>query len=180
MVTIRRAIAYRRLERPNTRISKYKNRAYVKGRPHSQIVRFDMGDPNKDFDCILDLKSTMDIQLRHNCIESGRQSANRVLELNLGKAGYFFKIMIYPHHILRENPLASGAGADRMSTGMQKSFGKTISVAARVKKGQTILQVKVFKQNLLLARKALRRFTSKIACPTLIVVTEKSKKAKAE
>ena len=47
--------------------------------------------------------------------------------------GYFFQLRIYPHHILRENPLAAGAGADRMSTGMKCAFGKPISVAARVK-----------------------------------------------
>ena len=52
-------------------------------------------------------------------------------------------IRIYPHHIMRENPLATGAGADRMSTGMKKSFGKTIGVAARVHKGQTLVTVNV-------------------------------------
>ncbi len=57
------------------------------------------------------------------------------------KTDYKFKIKVYPHHHIRENPLASGAGADRMSTGMKKSFGKVIGLAARVKEGQEVMEV---------------------------------------
>ncbi|HLC89113.1 MAG TPA: ribosomal protein L16 [Candidatus Nanoarchaeia archaeon] len=68
-------------------------------------------------------------------IESARMTSNRVLEKNIGRE-YHLRIKIYPHHVLRENPLASGAEADRMSTGMKLSFGKSISTAARVRKAR--------------------------------------------
>ena len=37
--------------------------------------------------------------------------------------------------------MLTGAGADRMQTGMQKAFGRAVGTAAQVKKGQTILSV---------------------------------------
>ncbi len=64
----------------------------------------------------------------------------------------------------------SGAGADRFSTGMKKSFGKPIGQAARVKKGETICQVDVDKKNLEVAKKAMHRASMKMACPCTVTV----------
>lgn len=172
MAKLRKGISYRRLERPYTRQSKYKRLNFVRSVPHNLIVRYEMGDPRKKFDYLLKLKTKLPIQLRHNAIEAARQSSNRLLEKNLGKNDYYMKINIFPHHILRENPLASGAGADRMSTGMQKSFGKPIGLAAQVKKGQTIFTIAINKQNLELARQAMRRVYTKLPCSCAIVITE--------
>lgn len=161
MVKLRKGCAYRRIERPHTRISKYRKKSFVRARPASKIVRFDMGDPNGNFNCTVNLVSKQALQLRHNAIESGRQSANKVLETVLGKSGYYLKIRVYPHHILRENPLASGAGADRMSTGMARAFGKPIGIAAQLKKGQEVVTVKCDRQNVAVAREALKKFVYK-------------------
>lgn len=169
MVKLRKGVAYRRIERPYTRRSKYKQLSYVRSIPVSKVVRYDMGNPGKDFAHRLQLLSKADLQIRHNAIESARIACVRVLEQNLGKSGFHFQIRIYPHHILRENPLAAGAGADRMSTGMQRSFGKCIGVAAQVKKGKEIFIVEVEKQNLEVARQALKAASYKFACQTQIV-----------
>ena len=83
---------------------------------------------------------------------------------------YHLKINIYPHHILRENPLAAGAGADRMSTGMKMSFGKPIGLAAQVKKGQTLLSVNVDKENLEVAKQALKKASHKLPCSCIVKV----------
>ena len=56
---------------------------------------------------------------------------------------YHLQIRIYPHHVLRENKMLTGAGADRMQTGMQRAFGKAIGSAAQVKIGQAIFTVQV-------------------------------------
>jgi large subunit ribosomal protein L10e len=80
--------------------------------------------------------------------------------------------VIYPHHILRENPLASGAGADRFSTGMQKAFGKPTGLAARVKAGQTLMRLSVNKSNLKDARMGLKRAQYKFPCGCSIVVNK--------
>ena len=133
MAKLRKFSGYKTIERPYTRKSKYRAKSYVRASPNHKIVRFDMGNPKKTYPVEVQLKVKEPIQIRHNAIESARQSSNRVLEKLLGKTEYHMKIRKYPHHFLRENPLASGAGADRMSTGMKKSFGKVIGSAAQYK-----------------------------------------------
>ena len=172
MARLRKFVAYRKVERPYTRISKFRKKSFIRASPNLKIVRFEMGDPKKAFDYTLELVSKTDLQIRHDAIESARQTSNRVLEKELGKMGYFMKIMIYPFHVLRENPLASGAGADRMSTGMKKSFGKAIGAAAQVKKGQKVCIVRVNKDGLKTAKSALKRVSKKIPNSYSILVKE--------
>ena len=117
-----------------------------------------------------DLNSKIALQIRDNAFNSARETANRVLEKNLGVAGFHIKVNVYPFHILRENPIAAGAGADRFSTGMQKSFGKPAGQAARIREGQTMFTVSVDKANLELAKKAMKRAASKIPCSCIIEV----------
>ncbi len=169
MAKLRKAVSYRRIERPYTRKSKYKQLSYVRSTPVSKVVRYDMGDPMKNFAHRFHLLSKANIQIRHNAIESARVVCVRILEQKLGKNGFHFQIRIYPHHILRENPLAAGAGADRMSTGMQRSFGKCIGVAAQVKRGKEIFTIEVDKENADTAREALKSAGYKFACQTQIV-----------
>ena len=164
MAKLIRACAWRRLERPYTRKSKYRSKAFIKSVPANKIVKYEMGDLRNSFPNVLELKSNLDIQLRHNSIEAARKSANRLLETRLGKIGYKLKIRLYPHHVLRNNPLASGAGADRMSTGMKMSFGKAVGIAARVRKGQTIFEVHCNDKDIALAKTALTRARHKFPC----------------
>jgi large subunit ribosomal protein L10e len=172
MARIRKFVAYRRLERPYTRVSKFKKKSYVKSTPHKTTVRFDMGKRKKKFEYSLDLVSKADLQIRHNAIESARMTCNRVLENQAGKNAYFLRIAIYPHHILRENPLAAGAGADRFSTGMAHAFGKPISSAARVRKNQILFHLNINKQNLELGKAALKRAAKKLPCSCLLKIKE--------
>lgn len=155
-----RASAWRKLERPYTRKSRYRKKAYVRSMPHNKLVRFVMGNKTKEFNYRLCLVSKQGIQLRHNSLEAGRKSTNKVLETQIPQ-NYRFKVRVYPHHALRNNPLASGAGADRMSTGMQRSFGKVISIAAQVRKGKTVFEVKVDESNKDIAKEALHRARKK-------------------
>ncbi len=164
MARIRKGVSYRSLKRPYTRFSKYKKFNYVRSRPVCKVVRFDMGEPGKPYDYRVDLITKSSLQLRDNCIESARQSGNRLLELTIGKSNYHMQVRMYPHHILRENPLASGAGADRMSTGMAHNFGKVIGIAAQVKAGKSIFTVKTYKTYLPTVRKAMRRIRTKLPC----------------
>lgn len=162
MARLRKFIAYRRLERPYSRISKYKEQSFVKSSPHISVVKFEMGDPNKKFDCELKLVSKNSIQVRHNALESARISCNRLLEKVLGKGNFFFKMLKYPFHVLRENPLAAGAGADRYSKGMKLSFGKPVSKAVQIKKGEALIMLRVNKQHLKTAKLALKRAAHKL------------------
>jgi len=175
MAKLRKFIAYRRLERPYTRVSKFREKAYIRITPHVKIAKFDMGNLKKRFDYYLSLVSKTDLQIRDNALDSARQTCNRLLEKTLTTTGYNLKIRIYPHHILRENPLASGAGADRMSTGMAHSFGKPIGLAARVRKGQEIITVGVSKEGIETATKALNKARKKLPNAYTITLTETEK-----
>ena len=170
MVKLRKFAAYQSLERPYTRVSKYTKKNFVRGGfPNLKIIKFDMGEANKKYDFTLKLNSCKSMNIRHNSLESARMTSNRLLEKTIGKA-YHLKIKVYPFHLLRENPLASGAGADRMSTGMKKSFGKVIGSAARVKEGQTLVELRINKANLKLGREALSKAAKKIPCSCKIIV----------
>jgi len=172
MARIRKFAAYHNLERPYTRISKFTKKNFVRGGfPQMKIVRFEMGDPKRKFDVTVRLNSKRSMNIRHNAFESARMTSNGLLEKNLGKL-YHLKIKVYPFHVLRENPLAAGAGADRMSTGMKLSFGKAIGSAARIKEGQTLMEVRVDKENLKLAKEALTRASKKFPCSCKILVVE--------
>lgn len=172
MAKLRKGISYRKIERAYTRKSKYKKKAFVRGVPTCKVIRFDMGAVSKAFDYTLELNSKSDLQIRHNALESARQTCNRLLEGKAGKSEYAMKVRVYPHHVLRENVLASGAGADRMSTGMAASFGKVIGVAAQVRKGQTIFDIHVNQQHVALAKQALVRAKNKLPCSCTIVISK--------
>ncbi len=172
MAKLRKGVSYRRIERPYTRVSKYREKSYIRAKPNIKIVRYDMGDLNGKFDTMLVLRSKNDLQIRHNAIESARLTSNRVVEKKLGTTGYRMKIRLYPHHILRENPLASGAGADRMSTGMAMAFGKVIGAAAQVRKNQILFTLEVNKQNIQVAKDSLKRAAYKLPCSCKIDIIE--------
>jgi len=152
----------RKLERPWTRVSRKKPRkSYVVGAPHSKIHVFEMGNPDKKFNTHLWLVADHSVQIRDNALESSRVVTNKFLE-NKIPDNYFFKILVFPHHVLREHSLATGAGADRFSSGMRKAFGKPKGRAARVMKGQRIMALRLDKKNIDLGRLALKRANKKL------------------
>jgi large subunit ribosomal protein L10e len=148
----------------------YTRKEFVKGVPQPRVTFFDMGNPSGDFPIELTLITLEQGQIRHNALEAARVAANRVLETEVGKESYHLKLRIYPHHVLRENPMAAGAGADRISDGMRLAFGKPIGTAARVQVGQKIMTVRVGVEHAGLAKEALRRASMKIPMPTRIIV----------
>ena len=173
MARLRKFVSYRNMKRPYTRTSKFKAEAYIRMTPHTKVVRFDQGDPKKDFQFTLNLLSKSELNIRDNALESARQTSNKLLESFLGLNGFHMRVKAYPYHVLREHALAAGAGADRFSSGMAHAFGKPMGLAARVKKGQTIIQLKVDKQNLGVAKQALERASKKLPCPCMIEVIQK-------
>ena len=172
MAKLRTFTSYRNIKRPYTRTSKYKAKSYIRMTPNVKVVRFDTGSPNKDFEYTLQLNSKSELNIRDNALESARQTSNRLLEGFAGVGSFHLKVKVYPYHVLREHALAAGAGADRFSSGMAHSFGKPTGLAARIKKGQTILQVNVDKENLGVARQALERASKKLPCSCTIQVIE--------
>ncbi len=169
MVKLRKNSAYQNLERPYTRFSKFNKKNFIRGGiPALKISRFEMGDPRKKFEMLLRLNSLRNTNIRHNSLESARMTSNRVLEKGVGN-NFHLKLKVYPFHVLRENAMAAGAGADRMSQGMSQSYGKPVGVAARVVEGQTLLELKIDTENVAVGREALHRAAKKLPCGCKVV-----------
>lgn len=170
MVRLRKFSAYQNLKRPYTRISKYTSLNYVRGGfPALKIIKFDMGEPSREFDTKMVLISGKSMNVRQNALESARMTSNRVLEKVVGK-DYHLRLKVYPFHVLRENPLATGAGADRLSTGMKMAYGKPIGCAARVREGQVLFELRINKAHIKTGREALDRAAKKFPCSCKVAV----------
>jgi len=163
----------RSVERPYTRVSKkVPRKSYVVGVPYPKTHQFEMGSKDATFETVCYLVSEDNAQIRDNAIEAARVVAHKFLESMLGSQNYFMKILVYPHHVLREKPIATGAGADRYSQGMARAFGKPVGTAVQVRKEQKLVMVCVNKKNLDIAKQALKKFSSKISVRTRIMVSE--------
>ena len=147
MVGLRKASAYSKKKvTPYTRISKRKGQSYVKTVPQQKIVKFSMGKERRyargRLPHVLTLVSAENVQVRQNALEACRQYINKKLD-NEFNGQYFFRIIPYTHHIQRENRMLTTPGADRMQTGMQLSFGKTMGKSAILKSGSKLFMVAV-------------------------------------
>jgi large subunit ribosomal protein L10e len=137
-------------------------RSYVKGVPASKIHQFEIG-MRKEYPLTFYLQSMRDVQLRSNSLEAARVTVTKHLSKNLGEENFFLKVLVYPHHVLRENSMATGAGADRFSEGMRRSFGKPIGQAARVRANQRVLMVKAQSNSEKFVKDAFERAMKKIS-----------------
>jgi len=179
MAPLRKANAYsKRKVVPYTRKSKKKAKSYIKTVPPQKIVKFAMGNQTSLNEGKLTYQLTVisqeACQIRHNALEACRQYFNK--KLNKETSGQFvLKIIPFPHHIQRENKMITGAGADRMQTGMQLAFGKCAGKSAIIKKGDKLffIAVPTLKAEQL-GRKLIKQLRSKLPCK-IKVASDKSK-----
>ena len=154
----------------------YPRKKYIKGKPQIKIAKFEGGQKG-DYDFSVQLLINEKMQITHMAIESTRLTANKTLEKATGESGYFSKLRIYPHVLLRENKMIAAAGADRLQEGMRRAFGKAVSLAARVKRGQCIMELQVKKEHVEAAQNALKLACVKLpGTPTIRVVPLTKKK----
>ena len=110
-------------------------------------------------------------QIRHSALEAARITVNRRLMKDVGRSNFHFKVRVFPHHVLRENKQATGAGADRVSEGMRLAFGKAVGTAARVDPNQKIMTVYSTPQYLEKIKDALRHSGHKLPTPSHLKVS---------
>ena len=177
-MALRKASAYtHRYARPYTRKSKKKGKNYIKMFPPSKIVKMDMGDVRGfnegKYPILFRLVANENVQIRDTALEAARQVVVKNLESNiLGQFCAFLKK--HPHHVLRENKMLTGAGADRMSTGMTLSFGVSIGRAALVKDRREIFRIAVnSEKGKKVARATLSMVKPKMPGTCRILVDEK-------
>jgi large subunit ribosomal protein L10e len=156
---------YRKItQRPYTR------RKYMGGVPGLRILQFHSGNKTADFPVHINMVPTERGQIRHTALESLRITAVRYMDKKVGRDNYHLHVRVYPHHVLRQNKQASGAGADRVSMGMRLAFGKPIGTAARVDAGQAVLTIHTVARGIEHAKEAMRKCANKIAPPCYIEV----------
>ncbi|MEB3862404.1 MAG: 50S ribosomal protein L16 [Desulfurococcales archaeon] len=154
----------------------YTRREYIHGVPQPKITKFEMGNHKVMENYVLkgELIAIEAGQIRHNALEAARIAVNKYLAGTIGDQYFYFRIRVYPHHVLRENKLMAFAGADRLQDGMRQAFGKPIGTAARVYPGHVILEVWTSKNNVEEhVKEALRRGGDKFPIPTRIVIRRK-------
>lgn len=157
---------------PYTRISKKKGKSYIKTVPPQKIDKFSMGGGNKDdLKYKLTLVSAEKCQIRDGALEACRQYINKQIEKKKKLVGnYFFEVVVFPHHIQRENKMLTGAGADRMQTGMQLAFGKSSGKSAIVRSGSDIFRLYLETPKAVsIVRKLLKQVRPKLPCKVKIL-----------
>lgn len=167
-MTDKPASMYREISKPP-----YTRKEYITGIPGSKIAQHKMGDIHTDPDDYpvqISLLVDEECQLRHDALESARLSANRYLIKTLGEGNYKMILRKFPHHVLRENKQATGAGADRVSDGMRQAFGKPVGTAARVNNQERIFTVWCEVSQAEVAKDALRRAYNKLSPPCSVHV----------
>ena len=142
------------------------------GVPGSKIVQFEMGNLSQEFPTEVDLVVEEACQIRHSALEAARITVNRRLMKEVGRSNFHFKVRVFPHHVLRENKQATGAGADRVSEGMRLSFGKPVGTAARVESKQKIFTIYTTPQYMEKAKDALRHGGHKLPSPSYILIDQ--------
>lgn len=130
-----------------TRYSRSKPRkSMIKAMPHKDLHQFRMGTNKPDYDLVMHLRADEAVIIRDNAIESARMTTNKHLE-SMMAGNYYLVVRVYPHHVIRENKMIAGAGADRLQKGMRKSFGRPSDLAARISKGGDLFTVYTYKAN---------------------------------
>lgn len=159
----------------------YTRKEFIKGKPQIKIAKFSGGGKKEaDYDYCVQLLSNEKIQVRHMAIESARLAANKTIETVAGETGYFSNLRIYPHILLRENKMIATAGADRLQEGMRGAFGKAVSLAARINRGQVLMEAFVKKEHLAVAKKAMHNAAVKLPItPSVKVISLKPASVKA-
>ncbi|MFH1125887.1 MAG: 50S ribosomal protein L16 [Candidatus Altiarchaeota archaeon] len=178
MVGLRPAKCYKWDTPAYTRVSNNPGDSFITGIPASKINLYDMGNLAGEFDTEVSLVPESDMQIRHNAMESARIVVQQHLEKELGVSNFHFKVRTYPHHVIRENVMATGAGADRVQQGMRQSFGKPIGRAARIHKGQPFFTIYIndSTQTTKLVKNALRIAMKKLPVPMKLTISKKEEK----
>jgi large subunit ribosomal protein L10e len=162
------ASMYREISKPP-----YTRREYITGIPGSKVAQHKMGDADadpEDYSVQISLRVDEELQIRHGSLEAARLSANRHLIKELGEGNYKMILRKFPHHVIRENKQATGAGADRVSDGMRQAFGKIVGTAARIQDGERLFTLYCDVDQADAGKEAFRRAYNKISPPCRIDV----------
>ena len=150
-------------------------REYARGGAQSKISRYWGGDksvPWENWPLVISLVVNRQIQISSNSLEAIRITVNSALQNKIGRTSYRFRVRPKPFQVYRENRMLAVAGADRIQTGMRRSFGRSTGVCARVRAGSVVCDVGASLKDLAVVRDRLRIASMKISSSCSIVVTK--------
>ena len=150
----------------------YTRKKYIGGIPNMRVGQFVTGNRRGEFEYELELIAQEKCQILDNALEAARIVLTRTLSRKVGDKNFKAQILVYPHHVLRENKQATGAGADRVSEGMRRAFGKKVGNAARIDTYQPVIRVWVNEANIDIAKDGLRKASMKLPTPCRIKIKE--------
>lgn len=137
---------------------------YIPGAPGIKVSKFKLG--SGQYDSGLKMVSHETLLVRQEALEAARIAINAMLQKKLGEGNYVLRLIVYPHVILRRHEFLAAAGADRLSQGMRRAYGKPTSRAAQVSKGGVVFEVYSRAENLNVLREALKTGTYKLPLKT--------------
>jgi len=152
----------------------YTRKEYIGGAPSLKVSRFTLGKPSESFTNIYQLGAAEDGLIGHGSLEAARVAANKVLQDALGENNYFLRIIPYPHLVIRQHRFLAQAGADRLSQGMKRAFGKPTDLAAKVRIGNPIMEIRVGDVDPKIAKETFRLASSKMALRCRMKEVEKN------
>jgi len=150
----------------------YTRHEYIHSVPQSKISRYTTGESANEYEYAVSLIASNNVEISSNALEAARVTTNKALTNVLSEGSFQLKVVTYPHEIVREHKFMGFAGADRLSQGMSRSFGRPTGRAAKVKAGQRILTVFVNKAGVDVAKEALERSSKKLPVKHDIVVEQ--------
>ncbi len=150
----------------------YTRREFMGGVPYPKITNFVQGNQKRDFEIEFRLIAKESCQIRHIALEAARVSVNRKMLEGSSADSYFLQIRPYPHQVIREHKMATGAGADRISSGMRAAFGRPVGTAARVHTDDIIMVGRTSPDKARKMRDALHKASMKLPTPCRIEISK--------
>lgn len=148
----------------------YTRKEYISGAPSLKVSRFTLGKPSESLKHGYLLEATEDGLIGHGSLEAARVAANKVLQDGLGENNYFLRIVPFPHLVVRQHRFLAQAGADRLSQGMKRAYGKPTDLAAKVRIGDAVMEVRVGDVDPKIVKEAFRLASSKMAVRCRVMV----------
>jgi large subunit ribosomal protein L10e len=149
----------------------YTRKEYMGGIPHCRVTQFDTGNVHQVYRHHCTILTKEAGQVRDQSLEAARVAIVREME-RVASNNFHLKVSKYPHNILREHKMATGAGADRISDGMRLAFGKHVGHAVRANIGDKLYTLSFRSENLDAAREAVRKAACKLPMPVSAVFSE--------
>ena len=144
---------------PWSRTSKRKPRkSFVKGAPHPKVRQYLMG-VDKPYDLEVEMVEEYPVRIRDKTLPGN----------------YLMQVVPYPHLVLREHSALGVAGADRISKGMKRAFGKPKGRLAQVEGGKPVVRMRIYAKDLNTLKEAMRRAAIKMPGKTSLKIRDISK-----